>query len=190
MPEASRRRPQPWTVLESELLIDTPHMRVRRERIVTPRGDVVEGYHVRETRGFVVIFALAPSGEAILVRQYKHGIGDEVLELPGGAIDAGESAEDAARREFAEETGYTLAAELEPAGTFVIDPTNSNGRFSLFFCGRAERTHEPHFDPTEEIEVELVALDDLRALLRSGEIDVAFHVAAIYRILDRLGRLA
>ncbi|MBV8602825.1 MAG: NUDIX hydrolase [Candidatus Eremiobacteraeota bacterium] len=164
-------------------------MRVRRERIETPRGDVVEGYHIRETRGFVVIFALAPSGDAILVRQYKHGIGDEVLELPGGAIDPGESAEAAARREFSEETGYTLAADLERIGTFVIDPTNSNGRFSLFFSGLAEQTHEPHFDPTEEIAVELVSLDRLRELVREGTIDVAFHVAAIYRVLDRLGRL-
>ncbi|MBV8152074.1 MAG: NUDIX hydrolase, partial [Candidatus Eremiobacteraeota bacterium] len=88
MPESHR----PWRVLESVVLIDTPHLRLRRDRVETPRGELVEDYHVRETRGFVVIFAVTPAGEVVLVRQYKHGIGAVVLELPAGAIDAGETA--------------------------------------------------------------------------------------------------
>ena len=169
------------------IVIDTPHLRVRRDRIETTHGAIVEGYHVRETRGFVVVFALTPDDEVVLVRQYKHGIGAFVVELPAGMIDPGESPLEAATREFEEETGYATDGTLEHVRTFITDPTGSNGRFSLFFGGGAVPTGTQHFDLTEDIVVELVPLDGLLALLRDGTIDVAPHVACIYTMLDRLG---
>jgi ADP-ribose diphosphatase len=190
MPESGRpqRPPSPWKILHSEVLIDTPYLRLRRDRILTPRGDVVEDYHVRETRGFVVIFALTPEEHVVLVRQYKHGIADEVLELPAGAIDADEPERDAARRELAEETGYGVR-DLELVRTFIVDPTNSTGRFSLFLGRGATPTEKQNFDATEEITVELVPLDRILELVRNGTIDVGSHVASIYTVLDKLGRL-
>ena len=136
----------------------------------------------------MVIFALTPDDRVVLVRQYKHGIADEVLELPAGAIDADEPAEDAARRELAEETGYGVR-ELELVRTFIVDPTNSTGRFSLFLGRGATPSERQDFDPTEEISVELVSLDRILELVRDGTIDVNSHVASIYTVLDKLGRL-
>jgi 8-oxo-dGTP pyrophosphatase MutT (NUDIX family) len=178
-----------WNILKSELIIDTPHLKLRRDRIELPTGTIIEGYHVRETRGFVVIFPITPEGNVVLVRQYKHGIGEVVLELPAGMIDQGESAEGAALRELGEETGYAPPDALEHIQTFIVDPTNSNGRFSLFLARDVALTQQRHLDPTEEIDVELVALDKVIDLLHSGEINVCNHVGAIYTVLDRLGRL-
>ncbi len=178
-----------WKVLKSEVILDTPHLRMRRDRIELPSGTIVEDYHVRETRGFVMIFAITPEENVILVRQYKHGIGEVVLELPAGMIDSGESAEQAALREFSEETGYAPKGELERVATFIVDPTNSNGRFTLFLARDVTLTHERHLDPTEEIAVELVPISELVDLIRSGEINVCNHIGAIYTVLDRLGRL-
>jgi len=185
MPESHK----PWRVLESVVLIDTPHLRLRRDRVETPRWELVEDYHVRETRGFVVIFAVTPAGEVVLVRQYKHGIGAVVLELPAGAIDAGETALGAAVRELEEETGYTAAQGLTEVRSFVIDPTNSNGRFTLFYGTGAVATAAPRFDSTEDIAVELIPLDRLLDTVRDGAIDVGSHVASIYTVLDWLGRV-
>jgi 8-oxo-dGTP pyrophosphatase MutT (NUDIX family) len=184
MPDNTRH---PWKILESVIVIDTPHLRLRRDRIETPRGDVVEGYHVRETRGFVVIFAMTAQNEVVIVHQYKHGIGGIVVELPAGMIDPGESPLQAATREFEEETGYSVDGTLEHVRTFITDPTGSNGRFSLYFGRGAVPSGKQHFDPTEDIVVELVPLDKLLEKVRDGTIDVAPHVACIYTMLDRLG---
>lgn len=163
---------------------------MRRDRIQTARGDIVEGYHVRETRGFVVVFALTPNDDVVLVRQYKHGIAEDVLELPAGAIDADETPAQAATRELSEETGYAVDGELEMIRTFITDPTNSNGRFTLFLGRDARPRSEQKLDLTEEISVELVPVGRLLALVRDGSINVAPQVGSIYTVLDRLGILA
>ena len=127
MPEKSK-----WEVAGSELVVDTPHLRLRRDSIVLPDGSRIEDYYVRESRGFCVIFALTPERSVVLVRQYKHGIARSVLELPAGAIDPGEEPAACAHREFVEETGYDTATAFERVAVFATDPTNSNATFYLF----------------------------------------------------------
>jgi 8-oxo-dGTP pyrophosphatase MutT (NUDIX family) len=179
-----------WRVLKSDYVIETPYLRLRRDRIELPSGQTIEDYFVRESRGFSVVFALTPDEHVVLVRQYKHGIGTGVLELPAGAIDEGESAAACARRELAEETGYVGdPPEPEHVRTFFTDPTNSDSRLHLFLIRRARPLLEQRLDVTEDIAVELAPLDDLRAVVRDGTIEVSAHVACIYLMLERLGRL-
>jgi len=126
----------------------------------------------------------------VLVRQYKHGAGQQVLELPGGAIDPNETPQACARRELAEETGY-VGAPVDPellAG-FIYDPTSSTTRYYLYLARDATPLLPQSLDQTEQIEVELATFDDLRRYVRDGTIEVGSHVGSIYYTLDRLGRL-
>lgn len=176
--------PVPWRTLHSDYLVSTPFLRLRRDRIELPDGTIIEDYYVRESRGFTIIFALTPDEHVILVRQYKHGIGEYVLELPAGAIDPDEDPLACAARELAEETGYVSDRPLELVRTFITDPTNSDSRFHLYIAHACERRVAQDFDSTEDIRVELAPLADLRAMVRDGRINVNSHVASIYTILD------
>lgn len=181
----------PWRVIESEIAIDTPHLRLRRDRIVLPSGVEFGPYYVRESRGFAIAFALTPDERVVLVRQYKHGIGHSVLELPAGAIDPGETPAACARRELAEETGYAGdPAELELVGTYIFDPTSSTTRYHLYLAREARAVGPQALDVTEDISLELATLPELRRYVRDGTIDVGIHIASIYTVLDYLGRLA
>jgi ADP-ribose pyrophosphatase len=187
---ASERPRRGWKVLHSEYVIETPYLRLRRDVVELPSGLQVENYFVRESRGFAVIFARTPDGRVVLVRQYKHGIGAGVLELPAGAIDESETPLQCAERELAEETGYAVGPPgLTHVATFITDPTNSDSRLHLFEGIGARRAVEPDPDPTEEISVELATLDELLRYVRDGTIDVSAHIAAIYYVLDGLGML-
>jgi 8-oxo-dGTP pyrophosphatase MutT (NUDIX family) len=189
-PENESEQPRGWRVVESEIVIETPHLRLRRDEIELPGGKRVGNYYVRESRGFTVVFAIVPDGRVVLVRQYKHGIAESMLELPAGAIDPGETPVDCALRELAEETGYVCAPDsLEHAGTFVYDPTSSTTRFHLYLARDVRDTGRQSLDLTEDIAVELATFDDLRRFVRDGSIVVAAHVASIYYVLDRLKRL-
>ncbi|MDQ2873062.1 MAG: NUDIX hydrolase [Candidatus Eremiobacteraeota bacterium] len=177
-----------WRITASSYAVDTPYLRLRKDTIELPGGVLVEDYYVRESRGFVVIFALTESGEVVLVRQYKHGIARVLLELPAGAIDEGETAEHCALRELLEETGYA-AQSMKRLASFVTEPTNSNSLAHLFLARDAKKVSGQQLDVTEAIDIELVPLRELQAHVRSGAIDSMPHVASIYTVLDVLGAL-
>jgi 8-oxo-dGTP pyrophosphatase MutT (NUDIX family) len=185
-----RERPTGWSVTASEIVIETPHLRLRRDQIELPDGKRVGNYYVRESRGFTIVFALTSDERVVLVRQYKHGIGQTLLELPAGAIDPGEVPFDCAMRELREETGYLCApGNLENLGSYVYDPTSSTTRYHLFLARDVVGTGVQDLDETEDIAIEYASLDELRAMVRDGRIIVSAHIASIYIVLDRLGKL-
>jgi ADP-ribose pyrophosphatase len=179
--------PRTWKILRSEYVVETPYLRLRRDRIELPSGALIDDYFVRESRGFAVVFAQTPDDRVVLVRQYKHGIGTGVLELPAGAIDEAESPLACAERELAEETGFVVGPPgLVHVTTFFTDPTNSDSRLHLFAGTNAQPLAHADPDPTEEITVEFATLADLRRYVCDGTIEVSSHVAAVYFMLDRL----
>lgn len=184
----SEPRLRPWRILSSDYRIQTKFLRLRADRVELPGGAIVEDYFVRESLGFCIVFALTPEMNVLLVRQYKHGAGEIVTELPAGMIDAGETPDACATRELAEETGFTGRAP-ELVRTFLADPTNATGRFYLFVIRDAVRTREPVFDVTEDIEVDLVPVGDVRVMALDGRIAAGSQVAAVLVALAHEGLL-
>ncbi|SRR5579884_74148 len=183
----SESRLRPWRILNSDYRIHTKFLRLRADRIELPDGTIVDDYFVRESRGFCVVFALTPEENVLLVRQYKHGAREILTELPAGMIDEDETPERCAERELAEETGFTGSAP-QHVRTFLTDPTNATGRFHLFVVRDAVRTREPSFDVTEEIEVDVVPINEVRAMALDGRIAAGTQVAAVLIALAHLGR--
>lgn len=177
-----------WRVTASSYVVDTRFLRLRKDTIELPDGSIVMDYYVRESRGFVIVFALTEDRRVVLVRQYKHGIAQELLELPAGAIDPGEEPVETAIRELEEETGYT-APSMVHVRSFIVDPTNSDTIAHLFLARDASQTSEQDLDVTENIKLELADLDELRKFVRDGTIDSVSHVASIYLLLDLLHHL-
>ena len=178
-------RLRPWTIRSSEYRIDEPFLRLRVDTVELPDGAIIDNYFVRESRGFAVVAALTPKRRIVLVRQYKHGIGEITLELPAGMIDPGETPEACAIRELAEETGYAGDPPLRLRSLFA-DPTGSNASFHIFLIENAVPKFAQSLDTTESIVVETTSLDDLQAAVRDGRIGSGSQVAAAYIALDHL----
>jgi 8-oxo-dGTP pyrophosphatase MutT (NUDIX family) len=181
----SDERLRPWTIRESVYRIDEPFLRLRSDRVELPDGAVIDGYFVRETRGFAIVAAITPDRRIVLVRQYKHGIGRVTLELPAGTIDPGETPEACAIRELAEETGYTGDPPRLLRSLFA-DPTSSNGFFHVFLVESATVRFAQSLDPTESIVVETATIPEFAAMARDGSIASGSQVAAAYIALDAL----
>jgi ADP-ribose pyrophosphatase len=176
-----------WEIVDSQYVIESKYLRLRRDSIVLPGGERIDDYYVRESPGFCVAFATTPDNHVVLVRQYKHGIRREMLELPAGAIEPDEPAIGCARRELEEETGYVAASsDTQHVATFITDPTSSDSRFFLFHMKSARPTGRAAPEPTEQIKIELATLPELRRYVREGVIDCSPHVTSIYYMLDRL----
>src|SRR3989442_5725138 len=96
-----------WKVIDSALVLSAPPwLSVYRDRVELPDGTVLEAFHRVRMQDGVLIVAVTPRGELLMIRGYRHGAGRVVLSLPSGAIESGESVIEAAQRELLEETGY------------------------------------------------------------------------------------
>ena len=174
-----------WRRLSSTYLIESDHLRIRSDRVELPSGVILPNYYVRESFGFVMIFALTPQRDVLLVRQYRYGIDDVIVELPAGSIDRGEEPLACAQRELQEETGYT-AARWEPLIMVPAEPVRSNSYVHAFLAHDAVQTHEQELDTTEAIEPYTVSLAQIRAMLRDDAFGALSCVAVAYAALDRL----
>ncbi|HTQ07774.1 MAG TPA: NUDIX hydrolase, partial [Polyangiaceae bacterium] len=116
--------------------------------------------------------------EVVLVRQYRHGIGAESLELPAGVMESGEDPHAAAQRELCEETGY-VAERFERIGSFATEPARQAVRAHFFCAFGARPTGTRALDESEDIDVVRVPRSELAGLIESGRISHGVHVGAI-----------
>lgn len=128
---------------------------------------------------WVNVVALTAQDELVMVRQFRHGSRAMTLEIPGGLVDPGESPQEAAARELLEETGYR-AGRLSSLGSISPNPALFANRCHMQVAEGCEAVAEIQNSATEETIVELLPLADLHKTLRSGGIDHALVVAALY----------
>ena len=104
---------KPWKLLDSEYLVDTPWLKVAKEKCDLPNGKVIDDFYTLWQPDWVMILARTKDCKWIMTKQYRHGSQAIELEFPAGMIDQGETPEEAAIRELQEECGYTLDERRE-----------------------------------------------------------------------------
>jgi len=137
--------------------------------------------------GGSAVLPVLPSGDVVLVRQFRYPIQRDLLELPAGKIDPGETPESTARRELAEEVGYR-AGVLEKLGEFYTTPGFCTEKLHLFMATELSPADEKG-DDDEEIVVEHFSLTELESLLHSGKLADAKTIIGIQCLLLRLPQI-
>jgi ADP-ribose pyrophosphatase len=165
---------QPWEVLESSTVFSCPWLKVRKDICRSNRGNVVD-YYVIDRFSYVLIVAVTPHSEVLVVRQYKHGAKQVVRELPAGYIEPGEDPVDCARRELREETGYE-AERIEPLAVLFASPTAASNKAHIFLATGLVKAGDQQPDPNEKIVVEKM---DLAAAVAAQPFQGLSSVAAL-----------
>lgn len=177
-----------FPVESSRQAYDGALSRVRIDRVQMPDGAVVER-EVVEHPDAVAVVALDGS-DVVLLRQYRHPVGDELLEIPAGKLDeAGEAPADAARRELVEETG--LAAEtLVELLTFHNSAGWSDESTTIYLAPSVRPADAPDgFSPEgEEAHMDVLRLPMADALdgVRRGDITDAKTVIGLLLVAGRV----
>ncbi len=134
-----------------------------------------------EHPGAVAVVAINERNQVLMIRQYRHPVGEFLWEIPAGLLDvAGESHELAARRELHEETGY-LAQSLEPLIDFFTTPGGSSEKISVFLARNpvlSEERPEVHGEEVDML-VEWVDFEKAVAAVLSSRIKSPSAVVGI-----------
>lgn len=110
----------------------------------------------------IVIPVLETAGglKFLMVRQWRHGSRTLSLEFPGGVLEPGESEEDGARRELAEETGW-LAAQIIKLGEFSPNPAIMSNRVHVYLAKELSYTGKQDLDDDEYVDVEQIPIEEV-----------------------------
>ncbi|NJL80150.1 MAG: NUDIX hydrolase [Richelia sp. RM2_1_2] len=169
-----------WKILQSNMALNHPWCKVRRDEVELPNGQVIDDYFVYLKPDVAIILPITSNQEVVFVKQYRHAIGDFFIELPAGGFNPEtESGEVAAVRELEEETGY-IASQIKKIATFYDKPSKDTNQLHLYVAENVVQTGKIKFDITEEIEVILIPIDAVLQKIIKGEISVAGTVAALF----------
>lgn len=178
-----------WILLKSKYVVKDKWITVRADTCQMPNGTIVEPYYVLEYPTWVNVVALTKNQEVILVKQYRHGLKQTVLELPCGAVEAEDvSPLEAAKRELLEESGYTSNNFIE-TGILSPNPANHTNLTHCFLATDVELVAALKLDATEHIDVVLLPLNKLIEVIDNGVFLQALHMSSLFFALKKLGKV-
>ena len=172
-------RPSVWERLADSAVDHFRVFRVRRTRYRHPRDQREGEFVIIEANDWVNVVALTDDGRMLLVRQFRFGIHDFTLEIPGGVIETGEDPVAAGVRELREETGYAgrsarVLAQVRP------NPAIQGNLCHIVLVEGCVRVGDTQFDPNEEIELHLLPVDEVLGRAERGEIKHSLVVDALF----------
>jgi 8-oxo-dGTP pyrophosphatase MutT (NUDIX family) len=182
MQKASHRQDEDrkWEVLSSKYLFRRPWLTARVDRVKLPTDVINDEYYVLEYPDWVNTIAITKEGEFVLVRQYRHALGETRFELCGGVCEKGETPLEAAQRELCEETGFGKGTWR----SYMTLSANASAMNNLTYCFVAtdvERVAAQHLDKTEDLSVHLMNRKEVFQLLQADEFRQALMVAPLWK---------
>lgn len=167
-----------WELLAQDLLLDSPHVRVVREKVRTPsRPEGREWTKVIRKVG-VTIAPRLPDGSFVLIREERVPARREFWQFPAGQVDDDSSAgaiEAAARRELREEAGCEAGESFVYLGKFFTSPGFTDEHTHQFVATGVvwDKDKTDHDGEEEILEVKSFPAAELRAMVAEGMIEDA-----------------
>lgn len=169
-----------WKTLETEVLLESGFFRMLKQSCELGDGRVMPSYYTMEFKDWVNVVPVLPSGDILMIRQYRHPSKKIHWEIPGGGLDAAELKTPlvGAQRELLEETGYS-STEWIPLGAHYPNPALQTNRMHTFLCLNCKKVQEPSWDPYEELELCPLTMQEVLEKVSRGEVDHSIVLASL-----------
>jgi ADP-ribose pyrophosphatase len=175
-----------WKTISSEYVFKDKWLQARKDVCEKPDGGIVDPYYVIEYMHWATALCMIDEENVLMIKQYRHALGQVCLELPGGCVEEGEDYTVAVKREVMEETGY----EFEEAvflGDTSPNPSTNDNLLSMFLLKKGKKVNEQELDANEDIRVVVMPLKELIQKVLNNEIISSLHVANIMMGLNKMG---
>ncbi len=172
-----------FKLIKSEPAFQGKAFKVRRDTVQLPNGREAR-LEIVEHVGSVVMVPVDHDGSMVFVRQYRHAVGLDMLELPAGTLNGAEPPAVCAAREMREETGLA-AAHLDHLGAFYLAPGYSTELMHVYLATQLSPNPLPA-DADEFLQVQRIPVREAMQMAERGEIQDAKSVAALLLARTRL----
>jgi ADP-ribose pyrophosphatase len=161
-------KPKPWKTLSSKPIYENPWMRLREDQAEMPDGRTTI-YGVVTFGDCVGVVPFVDNDHVLLVRQYRYVQRENHRwEIPTGGVKEGETLEQAAQRELAEEAGYH-AGQLIHVSSYYTSKCICDETAHLYLGRELIRAEAPP-DETEFLERRVFPFDEALRMALEGEI--------------------
>lgn len=140
--------------------------RIEQVDFKLPDGTISD-FYIKAEGQVCAALALTDKNEVLLVKEYRPGPMQILLEIPGGVVEKGEDPDDAVARELLEETGYK--GSICKVAVCLDDAYSTQVRHCYVVTG-CRKVAEPVQSSTEEVEVVKMSIEHFRKHLRSGQL--------------------
>lgn len=170
---------QPWKTLSRKRILHfNRFLAVESHTIELPDGRIIEDWPWVIVPEFVDVLPVLQDGRILCMRQFKYGVGEVSLSTMGGMIEAGETPEQAARREMFEEMGCE-AREMVFLGKYAVDANRRCGTAYLFLALDARQVAEPNSGDLEEQEIVTLTRSEAHQAMLNGEFKMLSWTATV-----------
>lgn len=169
-------------IISSRELLKNKLFSIVEEVATDPSGFEIKRAIVRHP-GSAVMMAVDDHDRVLLVRQFRLPAEAELWELPAGRLDPGESPLEAAKRELREETGYT-AKNWSELAAFWASPGYVQEKMTVFLAQELTEGKQETMED-ERIEIRWFDKDDVRQMIRAGEITDGKTMISYFMWRDR-----
>lgn len=177
-----------WKKLKSKIVYTSPYMKIRKDTVELPSRDKKEWTYWDSTDSAMVL-GKTNTNKLVMIKQYRYLVGNEVIEFPSGQLNKNENVLEAAKREFTEETGYTVKDPLIKLGTFYETYGQLNRKIHLFYTNKVTKaTHKitNNDDIEEDIKVILVDFNEATRLALENKIVAMGSSLAILLLKNKI----
>lgn len=171
-----------WQKIASEKIAECKVFSVHRNLSQRFRDEEkkLHNFFVFHPSNWVNVIPVTPDNQVVLIEQFRHGIEQVTLEIPGGMVDPEDTnSEHAARRELLEETGYT-SDEVIFLGRNHPNPAIQSNVCDTYLARNVRQVETPMFFGTEEVSVTLMPLAKIPSLIKSGLLTHSLGIAAFH----------
>jgi 8-oxo-dGTP pyrophosphatase MutT (NUDIX family) len=168
-----------WKKLSSRVIYENPWMTVREDAVINPGGGKNDYGHVHFKNLAVGILPIDEDGNTRLVGQNRYTLGSYSWELPMGGAPLDEDPLAAAQRELREETGLLASTWNELMRVHTSNSITDEAGIVYIATDLEQGDTDP--EPSEDITIRSLSIDEAIEMARQGEITDAISVAALFR---------